>query len=338
MSILATAVPERCVVMCCHAVLAGLLVSACAPALAAQVQVRDSLGAPVPFAILEAPSGKRVVADADGLARGAVVADGPWSARRIGYRPGTDDDGDGRIVLGRAPLALPVRYVAAEGPCTAERVAARGADEVLSSVRMVFSELQARREIAVARVSRVGFRSTTRLITERGDTLDAGTEVDSQEVRAQAEFPVGRVIERRGRRYIFHRPGLGDIVSPTFLGAHCLSVTSGDDSSRAAIRFEPVTGAKGSHVIGTFVVERATGRLLEDTLRYVGAPRGAPQQAMDVAVFAADPADALGRIFPARIINTFEPSDFFVRRETGERQRVVRIVVVYERDVAADRP
>ncbi|MDX2182547.1 MAG: hypothetical protein SFW08_01055 [Gemmatimonadaceae bacterium] len=304
----------------------------------AQVQVRDSLGAPVPFAILESASGKRLVAGADGLARAAALADGPWSARRIGYRPGADDDRDGLIVLGRSPLALPTQYVAASGSCTRDLVAARSPEPVLDAVRAVLLEGSLRREIAGARVSRLGYRTTTRLITEQGDSLDGGTHVETHPTRRPGESYVpGRAIEGRKASFVVNRPGLRDVLSPTFLDAHCLAVASGEDETRAVIRFVPIDGAKGSHVLGTFVVDRATGRILEDTLRYVGAPRGLPQQAVDVAVYLTDAADPFAGMVPSRLVNTFEPHEMFVQLPAG-RRRIVRIERVLAREPSADQP
>lgn len=315
-----------------------LLAACCASAAAAQVEVRDSLGAPVPFAILESAAGKRLIAGADGVARAALLADGPWAARRIGYWPGRDDDGDGRIVLGRSPLALPTQYVSAAGSCKPERVAARSPEDVLEAVRAVLAEGSIRREIAGARVSRVGYRTTTQLVTEQGDTLLGGTEVETHSTRRPGEpFVPGKAIERRNGSFVMVRPGLRDVLSPSFLDAHCLSVATNDDGTRVAIRFAPIERAAGSHVIGTFVVERATGRIVEDTLRYVGAPRGAPQHSVDVAAYAADGADPLAGLVPGRIVNTFEPHEFFVRMSAG-RRRIVRVERVLEREPSADQP
>lgn len=318
---------------------AALALVALGGPLGAQVHVRDSLGAPVPFAILEAASGKRVVAGADGLARSAVLADGPWSARRIGYRPGTDADGDGVIVLGRAPVALPTAYVAAAGVCTAEQVAARSPAEVLQPVREILLEGDLRRVIAGDKVRRVGYRATTQLVTEQGETLEGGTKLETHPTRRAGEaFVPGRAIERRDGSFTMIMPSLRDVLSPTFLEAHCLSVTSTDDGTRSAIRFEPINGAKGSHVLGTFVVERTTGRLLEDTLRYLGAPRGAPQQAVLFRSYTIDDADPLAGAVAARLLSTFEPHDFFVRLSAGERRRIVRVEQVLVREPSADQP
>lgn len=78
-----------------------LLLTAATSALPAQVTVQDSTGTPVPFAVLESAAGRRVVADAQGVARAARAADGPWLARRIGYRPARGEPGAERIVLAR---------------------------------------------------------------------------------------------------------------------------------------------------------------------------------------------------------------------------------------------
>ena len=100
----------------------------------AQVAVRDSLGAPVPFAILEAPDGRRAIAGANGIAPALSPASGPWSARRIGFRPAKDDDGDGVIVMSRLPVMLAPKEVRERTACTAQGVAARAPGAELDAI------------------------------------------------------------------------------------------------------------------------------------------------------------------------------------------------------------
>ncbi|MCU0619268.1 MAG: hypothetical protein MUF40_05110 [Gemmatimonadaceae bacterium] len=302
-----------------------------------QLVVRDSSGAPVPHAIVEGADGRRLITDGAGAAPGARRSDGPWTARRIGYRPGTDDDGDGVIVLARAALQLPTRYVVGEGMCTVDAVASRSPAPTLDAVRSVFLESAARRAIVATTTTRVGYRVETVLISERGDTLDGGTEVETFPVRGREDvFVPGRVIERQGGRYVFVRPGLHDIAAPAFLDAHCLTVTTSDDGARAVIRFTPIDGARGSHVVGTFVVDRTTGRLIADTVRYLGAPRGAPQGSVDAGDYSARDDDALAWTVPQSLRQRFEPHDVVVRLPSGERVRVVRIEQRYARAPEAD--
>lgn len=101
----------------------------------AQITVLDSLGAPVPYAILESAAGRRIIAGPDGVAPSASAAEGPWAARRIGYRPGSDTDGDGRIVLARFPILLALREVREAAACTRARAALAAPGETLATIR-----------------------------------------------------------------------------------------------------------------------------------------------------------------------------------------------------------
>jgi len=63
------------------------------------------------------------------------IAEGPWAARRIGYRPGSDTDGDRRIVLARFPILLALREVREAAACTRARAALAAPGETLATIR-----------------------------------------------------------------------------------------------------------------------------------------------------------------------------------------------------------
>ncbi|MCU0649337.1 MAG: hypothetical protein MUF00_15175, partial [Gemmatimonadaceae bacterium] len=149
-----------------------LLLTAATSALPAQVTVQDSTGTPVPFAVLESTAGRRVVADAQGVARAARAADGPWLARRIGYRPARGEPGAERIVLARLPAVLPAVPVASFTTCTTEQVAARGPAELIDAVRALVTELHERRALHAETRPSVSFRFVTELVAEDGQVLE----------------------------------------------------------------------------------------------------------------------------------------------------------------------
>ena len=140
----------------------------------AQVSVRDDIGAPVPFAILEAPDGRRAIAGADGVAPTMARWRPKGRARRIGYRPAKDDDGDGVIVLSRTPVVLASQEVRALTACSAERVAMRAPGSELDAIRSILLEGHDRRVIAGAGGAQVLYRAATTLVTEDGRRFDGG--------------------------------------------------------------------------------------------------------------------------------------------------------------------
>lgn len=304
------------------------LLMALASSLRAQVHVRDSLGAPVPFAILEAPDGRRAVAGPDGSAPTLRVGDGPWSARRIGYRPARDDDGDGVIVMGRMPLALPARVVAAAPTCRADGVAARADAAVLDAIRTIFGELVDRRQLAV---SHIPFEVSTRFFDADGNAMEGTTDTIPAPVRPRDDvFVSGQVIRRTRSGWQVVRPGPRDIVSPPFLEAHCLTIETTADGARSALHFEPIADARGAQVAGTFVIDRTSGRLVADSLRYRGAPRGAPKDLVEIGEYEPAPETRVGYTVPARIRSSLEPDGLVLRGSFG-RRRIVRLEQRWER-------
>ncbi|MCU0616840.1 MAG: hypothetical protein MUD17_07155, partial [Gemmatimonadaceae bacterium] len=232
--------------------------------LPAQVTVQDSTGAPVPFAVLESATGRRVVADAQGVARAARAADGPWLARRIGYRPARGEPGAERIVLARLPAALPAVRVAS------------------------FTELHERRALHAETRPSMSFRFVTELVAEDGQVLEGDDDVIPIPVApANRAYVPGRAIEREEGEWTVRRPRLLDLASPAFLEAHCLVIDDSADDSTTVLRFLHRVGLSGPQINGAYVIDRRSGRLRSDTLDYVQPPRGAPGRARFVSTYVS---------------------------------------------------
>ena len=223
-----------------------LLALLAAPATSkAQVAVSDSLGAPVPFWILEAPDGRRAIAGANGVAPALSPASGPWSARRIGFRPAKDDDGDGVIVMSRLPVMLAPQEVRERTACTAQGVAARAPGAELDAIRAILLEGHDRLEIVGAGDFQTSFRVTETLVTENGRQL-VGLE-DTVPLFAQPSSVVyapGRAVERVKGEWVLRPPRFVDLASAPFLAAHCLWIDDGDSQQTVIIRFEPAREIK----------------------------------------------------------------------------------------------
>lgn len=300
--------------------LAGLAGIVPRPALA-QIQVVDSLGGAVPYAILESPSGQRVVTDAAGMARQARPADGPWLARRIGYRPARSTNAADRIVMSRLPALLSAYRVEDAARCTAQDVAAQASAGVVEAVRTVFAEYAERRELASQERTGFSFAVETILETEDGRRLEVDSDTVTMPVVPSARpYEAGRAMERIDGDWIVRRPSLGDLTSNRFLETHCLSITEHAPDSLSVVRFMPREDLAGPQLIGRYVVDQRTGRLHSDTLDYLRPPKGAPGQARMVGRYA-EGAELLA--VPLRIVETVSPSELRVSLN-GRRLRVVR--------------
>ena len=304
----------------------------------AQITVLDGLGAPVPYAILESAAGRRIIAGPDGVAPSASAAEGPWAARRIGYRPGSDTDGDGRIVLARFPILLAPREVREAADCTRARAALAAPGETLATIRAILTEWHDRRAIAGSNGQAFTYRVARSLIAEDGREFDAGVDTVAIPLRPEGtEYVPGRAIERVAGDWTLRRPGFLDVASDRFLSAHCVALDAGAIDGTVVLRFEPAREVTGPNVVGAYVVERATGRLLSDTLQYVSPPRGAPGKAMLVGTYATagesgDPTPA-----PARFVERVRPSD--LRVQLGrDRVRIAETIGVFERLPTASPP
>lgn len=295
----------------------------------AQVTVRDSLGAPVPYAILESPAGRRVIAGPDGIAQAVSAAEGPWAARRIGYRAGIDTDGDGRIVLARIPIPLAPREVRVAAACTRETVALAAPGENLVAIRAMLTEWHDRRSIAIGNGQAFTYRVVLSLIAEDGREYEGGVDTVALQP-AGTDYVPGRAIERDAGEWMLHRPRFIDVASDRFLSAHCVAVDAGVIDGTVVLRFEPAQEVAGPNVIGAYVLERATGRLLSDTLQYVSPPRGAPGQPVLVSTYAAAGESGDPMPGPTRIVERTRPSDLRVRLGR-DRVRISETVRVYER-------
>jgi hypothetical protein len=304
----------------------------------AQIQVVDSLGVPVPYAILDSPTGQRVVADASGVARQARAADGPWLARRIGYRPARSTDGAERIVLARLPVLLPPFRVDQASTCPASAVAARSSTEVVEGVRTLFAEYDERRVLASR--ERAGFTFDVEVVLEGEDGRRLEGERESVTIPVMPPdrpYVPGRAIERVDGEWALRRPGLRDLISASFLETHCLSIDTQGADSLAVVRFTPRDDLAGPQLLGRYVVDRRSGRLHSDTLDYLRPPKGAPGQARLVGSYADDANSAELLAIPVRIVETVSPHDLRVSLD-GKRLRIVRTERTFTRTGQAEPP
>ncbi len=175
----------------------------------AQIQVLDSLGIPVPYAILESPTGQRVVADGTGMAHAARATDGPWLARRIGYRPARSSESVGRIVLARLPALLPVYRVESIVGCSANTVAARTPSDVVDGVRALFAEYDERRALASREREGVTFAVEVTLEGEGGERFEGARDTVTMPMASPTRaYVAGRAIERVDGDWVLRRPHL----------------------------------------------------------------------------------------------------------------------------------
>jgi hypothetical protein len=303
--------------------LLGAMVFAPRPVVA-QVQVVDSVGAGVPYAILESPSGLRLVADASGTVRQARPGDGPWLARRIGYRPARGADGADRIVLVRLPQLLPAFRVAQSATCSASEVAARSPGDAVSAVRTLFAEHHERRELAGRERAGITFEIDVTLESEDGVRMEVDRETVTMPVApADRPYVPGRAIERVDGEWVLRRPGLRDLTTDAFLETHCLSIEGSDTDSLAVVRFAPREDLTGAQLLGRYVVDRRSGRLHSDTLDYLRPPKGAPGRARLVGSYGLGDAGADLLAVPDRIVESVSPADMRVSLN-GRRVRIVR--------------
>jgi hypothetical protein len=87
---------------------------------------------------------------------------------------------------------------------------------------------------------------------------------------------------------------------------------------------------QGPNISGAFVVERATGRILSDTVVLESPPKGAPGAARFVTTyedgtFRGDPIPV-----PRRVVETIRPADLNVRLE-GKRIRIAETIRQFDR-------
>lgn len=290
----------------------------------AQIQVVDSLGMPVPYAILESSSGQRVVADGSGLARAARPTSGPWLARRIGYRPARSGEGAERIVLARLPAVLATYRVEEPGACSATTVAARAPTAVVNSVRTLFAEYDERRVLASREREGVAFAVDVILEGEGGQRLEgAPSTITMPLASAPRAYVAGRAIERVDGEWVLRRPSLQDLASDAFLETHCLSIADAGSDSLTVVRFVPREDLAGPQLRGRYVVDRRTGRLHSDTLDYERPPKGAPGQARLVGHYADGSEGEALLAIPVRLVETVTPADMRVSLD-GKRVRIVR--------------